>query len=372
LRNILYVRQKDDVFFNSFAKSLDSNQFKISIFDQKNGLFIDFTNNFSRILNHNSKHRILNYIQRYLTGIKFIIINKNNNFDIVHFLNIKRENFWLLPFFRKRTKKLILNVYGRSTYTSWVKKNLFRNYYKYFNSIVFTNEEIAKEFLTHYNHVDRKKIYNLYLPIKQFNKISYVESFEERQVICKRLGLDENLIHVVCSSTVARYDQHPKIIAELKKIVNKDKVELMFLLSYGGTEREKESIISLINKDLKEFKTKIFDKFLTEDEIADFRMCSDIYINMRTSDQLAGAIIESLYAGTLLISGSWLNYKKLDKLNIFYKKIDSFKHLSTCVDEIVKNFSDLHENYSKKNSKIIHNEFNFNKIISEWTELYQK
>lgn len=148
LRNILYIRQKDDVFFNTFAELLDNNIFNISILDQKNGILISLSNNSTKVLNHNSKHRYVNYFQRYLTGIKFIIFNKSNKFDIVHFLNIKRENFWLLPFFRKRTQKLIHNVYGRSTFTSWVKRNLFKNYYHYFDNIIFTNESIANEFLT--------------------------------------------------------------------------------------------------------------------------------------------------------------------------------------------------------------------------------
>jgi len=69
LRHILYIRRRDDVFLQTFVNSLDKNKFIISVLDLKNGLLIDYHNNLIKRINKNNSSRIINYFQRYLTGI---------------------------------------------------------------------------------------------------------------------------------------------------------------------------------------------------------------------------------------------------------------------------------------------------------------
>lgn len=367
---LLYVRRKDDVFLKSFLQYLDKSKFEISILDLKNGEFRKYNEDTIEQLNKNSHFRIINYVQRFITGIKFILKYRKSSFDIVHFLNIKRENFWLLPFFRKRSNKIIINVYGKSTFRSAIKRNLFRFFYKYTAKIVFTNYSVIEEFLSFNKNIDKNKIAHIFLPINQLREIHFIEENASKKEYYDLFDLKEDLIHISCSSTIAAYDQHIKIIESLKRIKNKNKVELMFLLSYGGTALEKEKIIKTIHSELSDFKVKIIDKFLTDAEIAAYRMVTDIYINMRTSDQLAGAMIESLYSGALLLAGSWLNYEQLVNLGIYYKKVDNFNNLTACIDESIENLDEFKLKYSKSNSEKIKKEFRVDEVIRKWENFY--
>jgi hypothetical protein len=293
---VLIIRQKNCQYLKGFLSHLDKNKYELFILDLMNGEYCNYNKN--SIIHLTSltllkKFRLTNYFLRYFSAFIFLIRFYNVSWDVCHILNIKRENFWLIPFLHNRTRNIIITIFGRSTYTNRYKRVLFNLVYKYVDFITFEHRDSLDEFVSYNKAIIEQKNLVLLYPLIEHLNYKYLNFFPKSQAI-DDLGLNPNSLRISCSSTIASYDQHPEVIKSLRRLEHKNKVQLMFLLTYGGTDSEKNKIIDLINRELYEFDVKIFDFFLTTEQLIKYRIATDIYINMRLTDQLAGAVIESV------------------------------------------------------------------------------
>lgn len=374
MTRILYICNKNDVFLRAYIKHLDPSKYQIQVLSLATGEFIDIvTGKVDLIVKiKDSYSHVVKYALRYLCALLFILRYAIQKFEIIHVLNIKRENFFIIPFFHKRSKRIIITVFGRSTYLYPSKRILFALIYKFVDLFVFSNQSIIKEFSLINNKVPVRKLIEGIPPISSISLIEKEHWKENILEFINKHNIDRNLIKISCSSTISSYDQHDKVIEAISNLKGKNKVQLLFLLSYGGTKEQQQRIIDKIERDLIGFNFLVFTSFLTDSDLASYRALTDIYINMRTSDQLAGAILESLHEGALLISGKWLNYETLDNLGIHYKKVGGFEELSNCVDESIENFSAFKNNYRNQNIEKISNEFSIEVVMKRWNAIYQK
>lgn len=372
MKSILYIRKKNDVFLQSFIRAFNNKEYQLYILDLMNGEFIDISSNTTDKLANflHSQNRVLNYLLRYLYGIIFIFKYYKFSVDVCHVLNLKRENFWLIPFFKKRSKKVIVTVYGRTTYLYFSKRVLFSFVYKYVDLLTFSNQALINEFLLSNRNNIKLKIERVIPPIANVVKRNDAFYNINLKKFLFNHSIDDELIKISCSSNLSSYDQHEKVIEAVSKIKNKGRVHLLFLLTYGGNEEKKNNIINKIKENLYDFKVSVFDTFLSNDDLATYRAATDIYINMRSIDQLAGAVIESLFEGALLISGSWLNYETFDRLGIYYKKVKNFEELTECLDLSIENISFYKDNYKKNNIEKIEKEFSLDLTLKKWSNLY--
>lgn len=372
MKSVIYIRKKNDVFLQSFIRGFNNKEYQLYILDLMNGEFIDISGNATDKLANflYSKNRILNYLSRYLYGIIFIFKYYKFSVDICHVLNLKRENFWLIPFFRKRSKKIIVTVYGRTTYLYFSKRILFSFIYKHVDLLTFSNQALINEFLLSNKNNKNLKTLRIIPPIANVVKKNADFYNIDLKNFFLNYGIDDKLIKISCSSNLSSYDQHEKVIEAVSKIKNKSRVHLLFLLTYGGNEERRNNIINKISENLSDFKVSVFDTFLSNDDLAKYRAATDIYINMRSIDQLAGAVIESLFEGALLISGSWLNYETLDKIGIYYKKVKNFEELTECLDLSIENISFYNDNYKKQNIEKIEKEFSLDLTLKKWNNVY--
>jgi hypothetical protein len=91
---------------------------------------------------------------------------------------------------------------------------------------------------------------------------------------------------------------------------------------------------------------------------------------MRTSDQMAGAILESLNEGAMLISADWLKYDALDKLGIYYKKVNGFNELARIIDESIEKLGEYKKEHSCRNADKIKEAFSVEVVMKKWEALY--
>ena len=369
---ILYVARKS-VFLKGMLECVEHESNEVFVLDLKNRQYID-VNNGHVIQTFDSdmiiKSKVVNYIFRYVAAIHFLLKFRRERWDICHILNLKRENFWMIPFWKRNVKKVIVTVFGKSTYTTSMKRWMFAHVYRYVDLITFTSDSVADEFLAYNPAVAKSKVAIHVLPLSHFGDLVKIVERGCLRDYCEKLGLRNGLVNISCSSTIAKYDQHEKVIYEIKKLRCKESIQLMFLLTYGGDEQRKRRIIDLIERELRGFHYKIFTDFMSNEDISMFRAVTDVFINVRVSDQFAGAMIESLYAGACLISGSWLNYGKLDQIGLTYSKIDSVDRLHEAIEECLKDIYEFKDSKSKVNSALIFENLIKPHLVSPWNQLY--
>lgn len=373
MKKLLYVRNIEDVFLQSFVKNLSREQYEIFILDASNGIFLNAITNEVIFYKKNlfSGNKYLNYLFRYFFYMSFVIRFQNSFFDIIHILNIKRDNFYLIPFFKNHSDKLFLTVYGRSSYVYFSKKLLFSPFLKGIDKFLFSNGSTIEEFLNVYKFIPKEKVISLPPPIEIFSQPQ--RTIPNHQIIdgfVREYGYKKGLINVLCSSSVSANDQHFEVIESIKTFENPKEIQLIFMLTYGGSNDYKQKVLNEIHDKLNDFNTVVFDNFLAQEELYELRKVTDIYINMRKSDQLAGAVLESLFEGSLLISAEWLDYSTLDKLGVEYYKVHSFNELNKMLSESVKRLDHYKINQSLRNRTILFENFSLKSVLSKWDSHY--
>ena len=133
----------------------------------------------------------------------------------------------------------------------------------------------------------------------------------------------KNKIVLTCGYNGSRGQQHFKIIEELSKLPKeiKQKLFLFFPMTYGVPNAEyigklKKNICSL------NIPYHIFTKRLSEYELADLRLMTDIALNIQITDAFSSSLVEHIYAGSTLVVGKWLPYSFFSKRGIHYIPIE--------------------------------------------------
>jgi hypothetical protein len=187
--------------------------------------------------------------------------------------------------------------------------------------------------------------------------------------IRNKMNLPLNSIIIAVGTNGYEFQNHEIIIESInniKKNISKN-IFLLLQMTYGGNDKYKEKIKDMLMKIGIEY--RVYDKFLSEIDNALIKMSVDIAIQIQENDQFSGTMQEYLYAGALVITGSWLPYEKLEKNGVFFLKINNKYELEKTVLNAINN-GYIYCEYCKKNKKEIWNLSSWENNISSWVRLY--
>ena len=140
-------------------------------------------------------------------------------------------------------------------------------------------------------------------------------------------------------------------------------------MNYGSSEiyiNKVETLLKNYNVDY-----FLFTKKISDIEIARLRNSTDIMIQLSKFDGLSASIIESLLAGTILISGEWLPYKILKEKQLHYYELKSIDN--SLPKLILKISENINEELKKCQSNKDKMKFNtWNQVIVDWINIYDK
>lgn len=268
---------------------------------------------------------------------------------------------WLIqPFFKRR----VLTIWG-SEFLCCNNKSKKRNinFYKKLDAISVTNPA-----LIHTLNSENVNVINLSFGLSILDTIKKLRKNLDFKLIKQELGIDIEKKVIVVGTNASKGQQHLKIIHQLESIdeILAQDYQIVFPLTYGNEEVKKD-----ISKALKNFKTenKLFFDVLSEEDIAKLRLISDILIQLQETDQLSGAMLETLYAGGYVITGSWLPYGILDEYGIKWSRINSIEKLAKLILNIIQNNP---IEYSKHNQEIINKHYSWLAVINEWIKFLKR
>ena len=161
-----------------------------------------------------------------------------------------------------------------------------------------------------------------------------------------------------------------RIIEQL--LLLKDEIKKQIFLVFPFTYNASDKLIAKINTSLNGagLDYKILTMFLSDVEVAALRVSTDIMINLPSSDQMTAAMLETLYAGGVVITGNWLPYKMLDEKRISYIKIDEYFELVEIVQDITLTIKSGTSSVEKShNRESISHMFRWEHCIEGWLSL---
>ncbi|MCR9172971.1 MAG: glycosyltransferase [bacterium] len=164
--------------------------------------------------------------------------------------------------------------------------------------------------------------------------------------------------------------QHVKVIQELSNLTKEAKSGLFCLLpmTYGGAPEYLQEVANKMNNC--GIENSILVNRLSDAEITELRIISDITINTQTTDALASSIKEAMVSGDVLLVGDWLPYEIYEELGVFYRATN-FESLQSDLGYVLKDVDKLQQE-STKNADIIRKFASWEVLIDAWVNDYQK
>lgn len=179
----------------------------------------------------------------------------------------------------------------------------------------------------------------------------YSESF--KLALRAKYNIPDDKICVTVGYSASPVQQHLVFLDSIAKYKTKiaSKVVLLFPLTYGISKNSDyyQTLITKIKNS--GFNYILFENRLSDDELCETRILSDIMVNLQTTDSQASSIKEAFAARNVVIVGDWLPYEFYlnNDVNVFQSDLASFAENFV---KILKEYPSLRERSTENYSKI--------------------
>lgn len=293
--------------------------------------------------------------------MKKLIQKVEGKYDVIHILYVSASYRYFWNELKKKSSKIILTVFGGDFYKSkWYMNLLIAKMAKESSLISATNPSTLKAFCTKFNvSSNNNRLVRFGLNIlDEIDAVSHSDILNWKQ----RNGILPSEIILACGYNGSMNQNLLKIIESLKNVKSSLSSVVLTLQLYENTAHVDKVITSLKESGLKFL---LIRERLSDRELAVYRSSVDIMIQVQTTDSFSGAMQEHLYAGSTVITGSWLPYAVLDEKNITYIKVNEISEVGKEVCANLTNSLD-----KSMNKEIIAKLSKWSNTIPDWSVLY--
>ena len=298
------------------------------------------------------------------------IIDQLDDYNVIdiHSYDLFYNN--IIPIIKSRGLFLIIMVWGSDFYRA-SRRELEEKRKGFFMAdiIHLESENVKDDFLKVYPEFE-DKIRIVQFGLNQLETIKMLmEEPEKRCTLIKRNILQDKII-VTCGYNGIKSQQHKLMINALGELPSKvkEKLYVMMPFTYGGSEQYKKEIDKCLKKTKLPY--TLLDRKLSEEEVAELRIISNVVINIQTSDSFSASLQEHMMAGSVLIVGDWLPYDVFAKQGLYYLKTD-IDNLSNVVEKVLLNYSHYSEQ-THMNRQLIYDFSSWNSVSREWASMYME
>lgn len=315
-------------------------------------------------LRNGSKGTILKKIRMYLLQARNAA--KYEKYDIVNLHYVEFVNLvQAYSIMRIQKNRLVLSYWG-SDLLRCSKKILFlmRMFVNEASFVSFDNNDLMNSFCSNNpKFPGRKEMIMFGLPILRDIEVTLAKDSKEQLRLKWKVPLDVKVVAVGYSNIPEQ--QHLQVlsqIARLDDVIKKD-MFLLLQMTYGGTAAYRDSV--KLRLEQIGIPYLILEEFLTDTEVAELRVITDIYINAQTTDAFSGSVCENLYSGSELINAKWLRYQEFDQYDFSFYEFDSFEQINECLIKAMNTSRDL-----SNNKQLISKLRSWDALFARWKEAY--
>lgn len=231
------------------------------------------------------------------------------------------------------------------------------------------NISVLKEIGEYYKLKDDK----LKLTPFGFEALDYIEKYKSRdkRSLKQLFNIPEDSICISLGYNADLGQQHEKIIESIKsnrKLLKlRDKLFFVVPMTYGERTHGYIKTIENILKDFP-FDYIVLKDFMNAETIAQFRLASDILIQVQITDLLAGSMQEHLCAGNIVITGKWLPYQELKSKGVIYKEVNCVEVTGEVLYMVINNLNNINTDSNFDN---IIKRSSWKHTTAKWLKLYQ-
>ena len=259
--------------------------------------------------------------------------------DIIHMHYIPPDMQDIFsPLLRHFTSKVVLTYWG-SDLLRLTKARCNEQLLQRSSAVTFMTTNLCKHFHNVYGSDFNNKLQIIDFGVSVYDALDLLKQAPEAQVESRRrFQIPEGKICIMLGYNASPGQQHAEMIDSIERLPQgiKEKCHVLLQYSYNYTTDKKyyKSISDKLHT--ASFSWGIIDDFLDDNQSAYLRNAVDVFVHAQTTDALSASMLEYLYAGAIVLNGSWLKYHELESRGIAYLQFDNFLHLSQLLESIVK------------------------------------
>ncbi|HVW83833.1 MAG TPA: hypothetical protein VHB50_04105 [Bryobacteraceae bacterium] len=190
-----------------------------------------------------------------------------------------------------------------------------------------------------------------------------------------RFRLEHNIpaerICVCVGNSASVGNQHLRVLAALARMSPEKLARLVVVvpMTYGATPAYLEQVRRAAQAH--PATVVLLERFLTDAESAALRWSTDVLVHVPVSDQFSASMCESIYAGSVLITGAWLPYSRLRLAGIPYHELEDIACLPERLDEILDNIESERQKAIAAAPKMW-DLMAWESVIPRWIRLYRE
>ena len=116
---------------------------------------------------------------------------------------------------------------------------------------------------------------------------------------------------------------------------------------------------------------RFLTRYLDWQQLAAFRIATDILIHLPVSDALSGTVLEVVYGGNCVITGSWLPYSPFRKARLPLVTVDDFAELPSCASQTLLRLGELKRQAAGAHQRL-REHFFAEATVPPWVEIYRR
>lgn len=186
----------------------------------------------------------------------------------------------------------------------------------------------------------------------------------------KKYGLSENSLIFQVGYSAAPSQNHLAVLEELSLLPQniRERLNIFIPLSYNADGNNVQVLLESFKKF--DFRIIPITEYVPYEEMLSITALSEIFILVRDNDALNGAMVESLYAGNIVITGSWLPYGIYMRNGIVFQQIEEIDELHDKVAWVLENKENLRKQAATNKEKL-NLLYERTQINSKWKNLYK-
>lgn len=370
--NTLIIGNADSIFIkNIIHYTLADEHHKITILTPSNSKFADFYWKLGvRIcqIESQSENVYKSILHFSLTAKKLLYKEK---FDIIHIHYVSFEALITSFLLKSKTTKCIASFWGSDLFRTNRASVLLNTIWLHFiDTITLTTAAMYKKFYKDYGHKFDHKLQHITFGNAQLDMIA---SLKTSNIIEKRkaLNLPDNKLIFAIGYNKSPAQQHLKVleqIASLSKEIQQQ-MHIVLRLTYGIAP---DSYLNSLSQNLKTLDCTytLYTEFMSEEQLAVLELCTDVFVHAQITDAFSATVQEHLFAGSLVMNPTWIQYHELKEASVFYQEYSNFNELKN----LISNYIQKKENYDKllkNNASKIYSISSWKSVMSEWKALYK-
>lgn len=303
-------------------------------------------------------------------GDVLVLISNLPRYNVFQLLDIDELWIYFKDFFKEKCNRLCLMMKGSDFYrASAEERERKRKLIQCVDIMGCHSDDVKKDFLSIYPEViDKIAIARYGLEVIKSIAIDLTDTVKNE--IRSQFHLPCEKLIVTCGHNSSKAHQHIEIIQAISQIdkIIRNKAFFVFPMTYGDlADTYLHEVEDMLNQN--EIDHLIMTDFMSFNEMGSYAEISDVMIHVQTTDAISSTMLEEMYAGSVVIAGSWLPYKWLREEGIYFETVDDINEITDMLSNIILNFSEYKEK-CKNNHDIVYKLSSWDHVSDQWFSMW--